>query len=101
MHPDACDTDIIEKSKLILPEGKYMGKTIHEIAEIDMDYVVFLSGNYLNFKQQLKYKKFFERIPVIVLEAKRLTDKMSTPKQETQGTIPGKNVAACGGWRGW
>jgi hypothetical protein len=95
------DMQHTEESKFILPEGKYIGKTIHEIAGIDMDYVVFLSGNCLNFKQQLKYKKFFERIPDIVLEAKRLTDGISTPKQEAQATVPGKNVAGCGGWRGW
>ena len=90
-----------DELKFILPEGKYMGKSVHEIAESDIEYVTFLSGKELNFKQQLKYKKFFERIPDIVVEAKRLTDGISTPKQEAQATVPGKNVAGCGGWRGW
>ncbi len=49
-------TKDIDESKLILPEGKYMGKSIHEIFEIDTDYIVFLAGRGLNFKQQLKYK---------------------------------------------
>jgi hypothetical protein len=90
-----------DKSDLILPEGKYMGKSIYEIAQSDMEYVIFLSGEDLSFKQKLKYKKFFERIPDIVVEAKRLTDGTPIPKQETQATIPGKNVAGCGTWRGW
>ena len=90
-----------DQSRLILPEGKYMGKSIYEIAQSDMEYVIFLSGNELSFKQQLKYKKFFDRIPDIVAEAKRLAHNTPICTQETQATIPGKNVAGCGGWRGW
>ena len=91
----------VEQVKFILPEGKYMGESLYKIFELDSDYVLFLSGRDLSFKQTLKYKSFFERIPEIVSEAKRLTENISRTNHQTQATVPGKNVAGCGRWRGW
>jgi hypothetical protein len=78
-----------------LSEGKYTGKTVDEIMQIDPQYVWFLSQRNLTLVQLLRYKKFFESCPVAIARAKEITQGLEVP------TVRQHQTHTPGGWRGW
>ena len=80
---------------LKLSEGKFTGKTVDEIMQIDPTYVWFLSQRHLTHVQLLKYKKFFDSCPDVITRAKEMTQGLEMP------TVRQHQIHTPGGWRGW
>jgi hypothetical protein len=81
--------------KLVMPEGKHVGKTLQDIMESDPEYLQFIAGHNLSYIQQLKYKDFFDRIQDI---RKVVREHIPQAKPATRSA---QVVKYPGGWRGW
>ena len=85
-----------EMSSLVLPEGKYEGRTLKEVSNIDLDYILFLSQKQLTTISKIKYKAFFDRIPDITTEAQHIIE-----QQDVTVKFQPQQVRYPGNWRGW
>jgi hypothetical protein len=82
-----------------LPTGKYSGKSVDEVMQVDQQYVWFLSQRNLTHVQLLKFKSFFDSCPGVVQRAKEVTEGLSMPVTRQHQTPT--STFQPGGWRGW
>jgi hypothetical protein len=54
-----------------LQTGKYSGKSVDEVMQVDQQYVWFLSQRNLTHVQLLKFKSFFDSCPGVVQRANK------------------------------